>query len=198
MRVTNALRPCLLLLARLACGSALAPNSASQSARSGATPPAGSGGRRAFLAAALTAGTASAAAPPARAWPFFAIAPAAAQCTYDEFRGLLADGALRAVEFGSDGVSLVCLDDRDVLRAVQDLPDDRNLLTDLVERRVDVTLQEYKFTKQMNSANFVKDLLGGDLTDEELYAYRGYKTYRSSPGQGNIPSGLISGLSAPR
>jgi len=154
-------------------------------------------GRRAFFTSVMTAGAICTLAPSARAWPF-AAAPAAVPATYDDFLQLLTNDELSSVEFGSDGLSLVCLDNQGISHPVKNLPNDKHLLAELVTRRVDVTLQEYKFTKQMNSGDFVKNLLGGDLTDEEMYAYRGYKTYRSSPGQGNIPSGLISGLKIPQ
>lgn len=184
-----------LLFCNFCCALAPPPQSPANNSGASTRRQTGASGRRAFVTSALTAGALGATAPAARAWPF--AAPAGVPTTYDDFLRLLANDQLSSVEFGSDGLSLVCLDAQGVSRPVKDLPDDKGLLAELITRRVDVTLQEYKFTKQMNSANWVKNLMGGDLTDEELYAYKGYKTYRSSPGQGNIPSSLISGLKIP-
>ena len=123
-----------------------------------------------------------------------------AATTYEGFKTLLQSGNVKQVEFGVRGNSLSFLDSFDNSHTLVDIPDERDLLKELYQRGVVVSLQEQKYQKKMNAVSFLRDLVGvGDeITEEEMYEYRGYKTYRQSiPERSYAPSGLISGLAVP-
>ena len=123
-----------------------------------------------------------------------------AATTYEGFKTLLQSGNVKQVEFGVRGNSLSFLDSFDNSHTLVDIPDERDLLKELYQKGVVVSLQEQKYQKKMNAVSFLRDLVGvGDeITEEEMYEYRGYKTYRQSiPERSYAPSGLISGLAVP-
>jgi len=127
--------------------------------------------------------------------------PSQSYMPYEDFRTLLETDQLEKVEFGIDGRSLVCLDTSGKIHNLKDMPDDRPLLKELYEKGVTVTLQEMKYEKKMNTINWFRDLVGvgDDLTDEELYEYRGYKTYRQNiPERSYVPANLITGYDLSR
>ena len=77
----------------------------------------------------------------------------------------------------------------------------QNLLKQLYKKKVVVTLQEMKFEKKMNTVTWFRDLagFGDDITEEEMYTYRGYKTYRQNiPERAYVPSNLITGYDLSR
>lgn len=120
---------------------------------------------------------------------------------YEDFKKLLESDELQQVEFGIDGRSLVCLDTLGQIHYLKDMPDDPPLLKELYQRGVTVTLQEMKYEKKMNAVSWFRDLVGAadDLTDEEMYKYRGYKTYRQNiPERSYVPANLITGYDLSR
>ena len=132
---------------------------------------------------------------------FTYIRPAQSYMPYEDFKTLLETDQLEKVEFGIDGRSLVCLDTSGKIHNLKDMPDDRPLLKELYEKGVTVTLQEMKYEKKMNTINWFRDLVGvgDDLTDEEMYEYRGYKTYRQNiPERSYVPANLITGYDLSR
>ena len=127
--------------------------------------------------------------------------PSQSYMPYADFKTLLETDQLEKVEFGIDGRSLVCLDTSGKIHNLKDMPDDRPLLKELYEKGVTVTLQEMKYEKKMNTINWFRDLVGvgDDLTDEEMYEYRGYKTYRQNiPERSYVPANLITGYDLSR
>ena len=114
---------------------------------------------------------------------------------YTEFKDMLESRELDSVEFGFDGRSIVALDRRGVSHKVDQLPDDPKLLQILYDRDVSVSVKAFNFPKQTNTVNWFRDLVGDDLTPEELYKYRGYMTVRTNVPENNyVPANLITGL----
>lgn len=164
-------------------------------------------GRRAFLsAAALTVASTSLPSRTRAAWlqaeeeDWKKRADKSDPVDYASFKELLADDRVSDVEFGSDGRSLAfrrTVDGR--TNRVVDPTDDPGLLKELYARGVDVSIREYRFKKQMNSYNWLRELVGDELTDEEKYKYKGYKTYRQNmPERSYVPSNLITGYDLSR
>ena len=132
---------------------------------------------------------------------FTYIRPSQSYMQYEDFKTLLETDQLTKVEFGIDGRSLVCLDTSGKIHNLKDMPDDRPLLKELYDKGVTVTLQEMKYEKKMNTINWFRDLVGvgDDLTDEDMYEYRGYKTYRQNiPERSYVPANLITGYDLSR
>lgn len=114
---------------------------------------------------------------------------------YTDFKDMLENRELDSVEFGFDGRSIVALDRRGMSHKVDDLPDDPKLLQILYDRDVSVSVKAFNFPKQTNTVNWFRDLVGDDLTPEELYKYRGYMTVRTNVPENNyVPANLITGL----
>merc|ERR1712008_377079 len=114
--------------------------------------------------------------------------------TYDDFKELLESNQLKSVSFASDCYSLTCVDNTGNKLSIKDVPDDANLLAEINLHRVEMTVEAYPFEMKMNSYDAIRLRLGKkDLTEEELYDYRGYKTNRRViPERSYIPSNLIS------
>ena len=120
---------------------------------------------------------------------------------YQDFKDMLLADQIAQVEFGIDGKSLLCSDLNGVSYLLNDIPDDPPLLKELYRKGIVVTLQEMKFEKKMNTVSWFRDLVGAgdDITDEERYEYRGYKTYRQNiPERSYVPSNLITGYDLSR
>jgi len=118
---------------------------------------------------------------------------------YNGFKEMLGANQLSSVEFGYDGRSIKFVDANGYERKVSNPPDDPNLLKELYASDVDVSVRAFAFQKQMNSASWMKELMGEELTAEELYKYRGYKTRRENQPENNyVPSNLITGLDLSR
>ena len=120
---------------------------------------------------------------------------------YEDFKELLVSDQLDQVEFGIDGRSLVCTDLQGGYHLLRDLPDDPPLLKELYRRGVTVSLQEMRFEKKMNAVSWFRDLVGvgDDISEEEMYEYRGYKTYRQNiPERAYVPANLITGYDLSR
>mmetsp|Transcript_13171 Transcript_13171/g.20081 ORF Transcript_13171/g.20081 Transcript_13171/m.20081 type:complete len:179 (-) Transcript_13171:557-1093(-) len=132
--------------------------------------------RRTFFLSILTANTLS---QPARAQP----APSATlDFTYAKFKRMLESNEITSVTFSYDGKSMVCVDQKEIRRALFDIPDDPSLLSDLYKRKIDVIVDEYKSKKNLDTARWIMDKVGGDVSDA-AGVYRGYKTQRQSvPG----------------
>ena len=158
-------------------------------------------GRRGFLAAAGSFAVA-ASLPPSEAeaavpWG----KPRMSEITYADFKTMLESDRLSQVEFGIDGYSLACLAKDGGYFILKDMPDDPPLLRELYQKDVIVSLQEMKFEKKMNAVNWFRELVGvgDDLTDEEKYEYRGYKTNRQNiPERSYVPANLITGYDLSR
>lgn len=168
------------------------------------------GTRRSFFSSAAAACTASGLAiatsasllsppQPAQAkWLFFDKGELE-QFDYATFKTMLEStpSQITQVQFGSTGNSLTCMDSSNVERLLLDIPDEKGLLKELYRRDVVVTLQETRFQKKMNAVSWMRDLVGvgDDITEEEMYEYRGYKTNRGNiPDRAYVPSSLITGL----
>lgn len=115
--------------------------------------------------------------------------------SYERFKSLLASDQVKQVEFGMYGTSLRFIDMKGFTYTLNELPDEQGLLRQMYERNVIVTLEEMRFEKKMNAVSWFRDLagVGDDITEEEMYEYRGYKTKRRNlPERAYVPSGLIS------
>lgn len=111
--------------------------------------------------------------------------------TYADFKRMLHSGEILQVTFGVGGTSLVCIDATGVSRALADLPDDKALLNELYREKVAVSMEDIP-PQQMSAADWFKDVMGfEELTDEEKYKYRGYKTFRQNV-QGEVPASLLT------
>lgn len=111
--------------------------------------------------------------------------------TYADFKGMVESGEILQVQFGVGGTSLVCVDTAGIARALADLPDDLTLLRELNNGNVDVTMQDIP-PRAMSAWEGFKDAMGiEELTDEEKYKYRGYKTFRMNT-HGEVPSSLLT------
>ena len=120
---------------------------------------------------------------------------------YPDFKNKLDNNEIKQVQFGSDGRSLIALDSKGIQYQLKDIPDDPPLLKELYQKKITVTLQAYPFQKQMNAVSWFRETLGiaDDLTDEERYEYRGYKTYRQNiPERSYVPANLITGYDLSR
>jgi len=164
--------------------------------------PVGFSSRRSFFSAATIAAVAVASSNPEKAEAgMFPWQKEETVATYQDFKSMLASDDIAAVEFGNDGSSLSCLDKNGKGFILRDLPDDPPLLKQLYKKKVVVTLQEMKFEKKMNTVTWFRDLagFGDDITEEEMYTYRGYKTYRQNiPERAYVPSNLITGYDLSR
>lgn len=121
--------------------------------------------------------------------------------TYPTFKSMLESGQITQVQFGVDGTSLSCADTNGVAYLLLKMPDEKGLLKELYQNNVQVSLQEMQFEKKMNAVNWLRDLAGyGDeLTDAEMYEFRGYKTSRMNiPERAYVPSNLITGYDLSR
>lgn len=111
--------------------------------------------------------------------------------TYADFKTMLRSGQILQVTFGVGGTSLICVDATGVSRSLVDLPDDLTLLRELYQRNVSVTMEDIP-PRAMSASEWFKDVMGlEELTDEEKYKYRGYKTFRMNT-KGEVPSGLLT------
>mmetsp|Transcript_36687 Transcript_36687/g.85732 ORF Transcript_36687/g.85732 Transcript_36687/m.85732 type:complete len:225 (-) Transcript_36687:445-1119(-) len=116
--------------------------------------------------------------------------------SYETFKSLLLSDQVKQVEFGYQGTSLSFVDEEDCLQIINEIPDDKGLIRALYQRNVVVKLEKTKIQRQMNSYDWFRDLSGAgdELTDEERYTYKGYKTYRKNiPDRPYVRSDLISG-----
>ena len=111
--------------------------------------------------------------------------------TYADFKGMVQSGQIEQVVFGVGGTSLVCVDANGITRSLEDLPDDLTLLRELYQGNVAVTMQDLP-PRAMSASEWFKDVMGfEELTDEEKYKYRGYKTFRMNT-HGEVPSSLLT------
>jgi len=120
---------------------------------------------------------------------------------YQDFKKMLFADQLEQVEFGNDGKSLACSDLNGIAYVLNDIPDDPPLLKELYRKGIVVTLQETRIEEKMDTLTWFRDLVGAgdDITDEERYEYRGYKTYRQNiPERSYVPSNLITGYDLSR
>jgi len=111
--------------------------------------------------------------------------------TYTDFKGMIQSGQVLQVTFGVGGTSLVCVDTMGISRSLVDLPDDLTLLRELYQGNIAVTMEDIP-PRAMSASDWFKDVMGfEELTDEEKYKYRGYKTFRMNT-QGEVPSSLLT------
>mmetsp|Transcript_4863 Transcript_4863/g.12540 ORF Transcript_4863/g.12540 Transcript_4863/m.12540 type:complete len:224 (-) Transcript_4863:415-1086(-) len=161
-------------------------------------------GRRAFFFSAAAAAACVAAPEPSNAWIYQLKMPwdkVPEYTSYEAFKSMLRSDDLRSVEFGSNGATMSCIDVRGTTYILADMPDDPPLLKELYQRNVAVTLEEMKFEKRMNTVNWFRELagFGDDITDEEMYEFRGYKTFRQNiPERSYVPANLITGYDLSR
>lgn len=116
--------------------------------------------------------------------------------SYETFKSLLLSDQIKEVEFGYQGTSLSFVDEKGSTHIINKLPDEKGLIRALFDRNVVVKLEKTKFQRQMNSYDWFRELTGAgdELTDEEMYEYKGYKTHRKSfPDRPYVRSDLISG-----
>jgi len=111
--------------------------------------------------------------------------------TYADFKNMVRSGQILQVTFGVGGTSLICVDTTGVSRSLVDLPDDLTLLRELYQGNVAVTMADIP-PRAMSASEWFKDVMGvEELTDEEKYKYRGYKTFRMNT-KGEVPSSLLT------
>jgi len=149
--------------------------------------------RRAFCSTAISTGAFLLGQQKGECFSLFKSAPVEEK-TYDEFTELLQSNKVQSVSFASDCYSLTCVDDKGRKLSFKNIPDDPNLLAELNQHRVEMTVDAYPFEMKMNSYDAIRFKFGkDDLSDEEKYDYRGYKTKRKViPERSYIPSNLIS------
>eukprot|EP00547_Thalassionema_nitzschioides_P008065 CAMPEP_0194226278 /NCGR_PEP_ID=MMETSP0156-20130528/41543_1 /TAXON_ID=33649 /ORGANISM="Thalassionema nitzschioides, Strain L26-B" /LENGTH=108 /DNA_ID=CAMNT_0038958591 /DNA_START=395 /DNA_END=721 /DNA_ORIENTATION=+ len=102
--------------------------------------------------------------------------------TYADFKSMLESNQIAKVTFSYDGKSMVFVDQKGDICSLSSLPDDPSLLSQLNQRKVEVIVDDYKFEKNLDTARWMMDKVGADVSDV-AGVYRGYKTQRKSiPG----------------
>lgn len=88
--------------------------------------------------------------------------------SYSDFESLLRSDRLLKVTFSSDGRSMIIVDREGVRRLVPEVPNDSLLLADLIERKVDVGVEDAVPPENLDTARYIWKKLGGSIESKEL------------------------------